>query len=115
MDPKILWSMAFVVLVIALCLLKPNAGRIFPGIFYLAMAIGINLVNVFTDPQSTVRMGEASLIGLPGTSLFLLLITPFGYIQIPWLGIALVQLYRARRDFDRTFWEILAAAVRNRK
>jgi len=158
MDEKIIWSIVFVLIVVVLCIIKPNAGRIFLGIFYLIMAIGINMVNAFTDPQSTVQMGEASLIGfyrtifteivskapvvfillialfeiimgililnkhkkvklgLIGTTVFLVLITPFGYIQLPWLGIALVQLYLLRKDFDKTFIEIIGSAIhRNKK
>jgi hypothetical protein len=121
------------------------------------MAIGINLVNAITNPQTTVQMGEASLfefyrtifsnivskapvffilvialfqismgvlilnkhkkvkIGLIGTSIFLFLITPFGYIQIPWLGIAAIQLYMLRKDFDKTFVEIIGSAFRRYK
>lgn len=153
MDEKIIWSIVFVVIVMVLCIVRPNAGRIFLGFLYLIMAIGINLVNAFTDPQSTVQMGEASLIGfyrttftnivskapavfiilialfeitmgvlilnkhkkvklgLIETSVFLILITPFGYIQIPWLGMAAVQLYLLRKDFDKTFIEIIRSAV----
>ena len=154
MDEKIIWSIGFVLVVITLCIVKPNIGRIFLGIFYLIMAIGINLVNAVTNPQSTVLMGEASLIGfyrtifsdivskapvffiliialfqitmgllilnkhrkvklgLIGTSIFLILITPFGYIQLPWLGIAAVQLYLLRKDFDKTYIEIMGAVFR---
>jgi len=154
MDEKIIWSIGFVLIVILLCILKPNIGRIFLGIFYLIMAIGINLVNAITNPLSTVQMGEASLLkfyriifsevvsrapeffiivialfeiimgllilnkhkkvrlGLIGTSIFLILITPFGYIQIPWLGIAAIQLYLLRKDFDKTFIEIIGSAFR---
>ena len=154
MDEKILWSIVFVVIVMVLCIAKPNIGRIFLGIFYLIMAIGINIVNAITDPQSTVQMGEASLIGfyrtffsdvvsqapgffilmvvlfeiimgllilnkhrkvkfgLMGTSLFLLLIAPFGYIQIPWLGIAIIQFYLMSKDFDKTFAEIIVSKFR---
>jgi len=157
MDEKILWSIGFVLLVIILCISKPNIGRIFLGIFYLIMAIGINIVNAISNPQTTVQMGEASLfafyrtfftdvvtkapvlfillvalfeiimgllilnkhkkvkIGLIGTSIFLFLITPFGYIQLPWLGIALIQLYLLRKDFDKTFIEVIGNAIsRNR-
>ncbi|MCK9613058.1 MAG: hypothetical protein PHR81_08800 [Bacteroidales bacterium] len=152
MDEKIIWSIGFVLIVILLCVLKPNIGRIFLGIFYLIMAIGINIVNAITNPQSTIQMGEASLLkfyrtifseivskapeffilvialfqitmgllilnkhkkvklGLIGTSIFLILITPFGYIQIPWLGIAAIQLYLLRKDFDKTFIEIIGSA-----
>lgn len=157
MDEKIIWSIGFVLIVIILCVLKPNIGRIFLGIFYLIMAIGINTVNAITDPHSTVQMGEASLLdfyktifseviakapvlfillialfqitmgllilnkhrnvkfGLIGTTIFLILITPFGYIQIPWLGIAAVQLYLLRKDFDKTLIEIIADSIRRRK
>lgn len=154
MDEKMIWSIGFVLAVMILCVWKPNAGRIFLGIFYLIMAIGINLVNAITNPQSTVTMGEASLlecyriaftqvvarapevfivlvalfqitmgllilskhkgvkVGLLGTALFLVFITPFGTIQIPWLGIALVQLYLLRKDFDRTLLQIIRSAFR---
>lgn len=157
MDEKIIWSIGFVLIVIILCVLKPNIGRIFLGIFYLIMAIGINLFNAITDPHSTVQMGEASLLdfyktifseviakapvlyillialfqitmgllilnkhrnvkfGLIGTTIFLILITPFGYIQIPWLGIAAVQLYLLRKDFDKTLIEIITDSLRRRK
>ncbi|HPS74569.1 MAG TPA: hypothetical protein PLD52_09785 [Bacteroidales bacterium] len=157
MDEKIIWSIGFVLFVIILCIVKPNIGRIFLGIFYLIMAIGINIVNAITDPQSTVQMGEASLIGfyriifsevvskipvlfilaialfqitmgllilhkhkfvkygLIGTSIFLILITPFGYIQIPWLGIAAIQLYLLTKDFDKTFIEITGSLFRRDK
>jgi len=157
MDEKIIWSIGFVLIVMVLCVVKPNAGRIFLGIFYLIMAIGINIVNAISNPQTTVQMGEASLfdfystfftdvvskapaffillvalfeitmgllilnkhknvkLGLIGTSVFLLMITPFGYVQIPWLGIALIQLYLLRKDFDKTFIEIIGNAFRNRK
>lgn len=154
MDEKIIWSIGFVLVVMILCYVKPNIGRIFLGIFYLIMAIGINLVNAITNPQSTVQMGEASLFefyrtifsdivarapvffilvivffeitmgllilnkhrkvkfGLIGTTIFLIMITPFGYIQIPWLGIAAVQMYLLTMDFDKTFVEIVNSVFR---
>ncbi len=157
MDEKIIWSIGFVLFVIILCIVKPDIGRIFLGIFYLIMAIGINIVNAITNPQSTVQMGEESLIGfyriifsevvskvpvlfilaialfqitmgllilnkhkyvkygLTGTSVFLILITPFGYIQIPWLGIAAIQLYLLTKDFDKTFIEIIGSLFRRDK
>ena len=153
MDAKIIWSIGFVLLVILLCVAKPNIGRIFLGIFYLIMAIGINIVNAFTNPLSTVQMGEASLLdfyktffsvvvskapalfilavamfqivmallilnknqkvklGLIGTTIFLIFITPFGVIQIPWLGIAAVQFYLLSKNFDKTFFEIIDSAL----
>lgn len=149
MDEKIIWSIGFVLVVMILCYVKPNIGRIFLGFFYLIMALGVNTVLAFTNPQSIVQMGEGSLIelyrlffsnvvslapipfillvaifeitmgllilnkhrkvklGLIGTTIFLCTITPFGFIQLPWLGIALIQLYLMRKDFDKTFIEII--------
>ena len=157
MDEKIIWSIGFVLVVMILCYIKPNIGRIFLGFFYLIMALGVNTVLAFTNPQSIVQMGEGSLIefyriffsnvvslapipfillvaifeitmgllilnkyqkvklGLIGTTIFLCLITPFGFIQLPWLGIALIQLYLLRKDFDKTFVEIIKTAFRKIK
>jgi hypothetical protein len=149
MNEKIIWSIGFVLVVMILCYLKHNIGRIFLGFFYLIMALGVNTVLAFTNPRTIVKMGEGSLIefyrtffsnvvslapipfillvaiseiimgllilnkhikvklGLIGTTIFLCLITPFGFIQLPWLGIALIQLYLVRKDFDKTFIEII--------
>jgi len=157
MDEKIIWSIGFVLFVVILCIAKPNIGRFFLGIFYLIMAIGINIVNAITNPQSTVQMGEASLLkfyriifsdivskapvffilviaffqitmgllilnkhknvklGLIGTSVFLILIAPFGYIQIPWLGIVAIQLYLLKKDFDKTFFETIGSVINKYK
>jgi len=62
MDEKIIWSIGFVLVVMILCYVKPNIGRIFLGFFYLLMALGVNTVLAFTNPQSIVQMGEGSLI-----------------------------------------------------
>lgn len=51
-------------LVLVLCLLRPNAGRIFLGIFFLVMAIGVNVVTVFVDPDSYIGLGADSYIPL---------------------------------------------------
>jgi hypothetical protein len=157
MDAKIIWSIGFVLVVVILCYLKPNFGRIFLGFFYLVMALGVNTMLAFTNPQSIVKMGEGSLIefyrtffsnvvslapipfillvaifeitmgllilnkhrkvklGLIGTTIFLFLITPFGFIQLPWLGIALIQIYLMRKDFDKTFIEIIGTVFEKSK
>jgi hypothetical protein len=54
-------------------------------------------------------------VGLIGTSIFIILITPFGYIQLPLLGIAAIQFYLFRKDFDKTFIEIVASVFRRSK
>ena len=63
MEQLVIWSV-LCLLVLALCLLRPNAGRIFIGIFFLAMAIGVNVVTVFVDPDSYVGLGAGSFIPL---------------------------------------------------
>jgi hypothetical protein len=50
-------SAVFSLLVLVLCLLRPNAGRIFVGIFFLVMAIGVNLVLVLVAPDQFVTLG----------------------------------------------------------
>jgi hypothetical protein len=40
----------FSMLVLLLCLVRPGAGRIFLGIFFLVMAIGVNVVLVLVAP-----------------------------------------------------------------
>ena len=37
------------------------------------------------------------------------------YIQLPWLGIAAIQFYLLRKDFDKTFFEIVASVFRRSK
>jgi hypothetical protein len=41
----------FSLLVLLLCLVRPGAGRIFMGIFFLVMAIGVNVVLVLVAPN----------------------------------------------------------------
>jgi hypothetical protein len=56
MEQLIPWAV-FNLLVLVLCLLQPNAGRIFLGIFFLVMALGVNVVLVFVAPDSFVELG----------------------------------------------------------
>jgi hypothetical protein len=50
-------SAVFSLLVLVLCLVRPTAGRIFVGIFFLVMAIGVNVVLVFVTPDQFVELG----------------------------------------------------------
>jgi hypothetical protein len=60
----IIVSSVFVLGVIILCLTKPNAGRIFLGLFFLVMAIGVNGSFTFTNPQAYVEYASGALIPL---------------------------------------------------
>jgi hypothetical protein len=63
MEQLIPWSV-FCLVVLLLCLVRPPAGRIFVGIFFLVMAIGVNVVTVFVDRDSYVGLGADSYIPL---------------------------------------------------
>jgi hypothetical protein len=56
--------LTFVLLVAALCIARPDAGRLFIGLFFLAMALGVNLTLVFSYPQGFVVLGQDSYIPL---------------------------------------------------
>jgi hypothetical protein len=50
------WS-AFCVLVLLLCLIRPYAGRVFVGVFFLVMALAVNVVLVLVAPEQFVALG----------------------------------------------------------
>jgi hypothetical protein len=50
-------SLVFNLAVLILCLLRPNTGRIFVGVFFLMMALGINVVLVLFAPEQFVALG----------------------------------------------------------
>jgi hypothetical protein len=54
----------FVLAVVILCFIKPNAGRIFLGFFFLVMAIGVNGSFTFTNPQAYVEYASGALFPL---------------------------------------------------
>jgi hypothetical protein len=49
----------FSVAMLALCWLRPGAGRIFLGAFYVAMALGVNLALALIAPDQFVALGTA--------------------------------------------------------
>jgi hypothetical protein len=56
MEQLVPWTI-FCLLVLVLCLLRPGAGRIFVGVFFLIMAIGVNVVLVLVAPDLFVGLG----------------------------------------------------------
>jgi hypothetical protein len=52
------------VLVIALSFLKPNAARIFLGIFFLATGLGVNLSFLLTQPSFVYDYGKNAWLPL---------------------------------------------------
>ncbi len=61
MSPMLV-SIIFVLAVVILCFAKPNAGRIFLGLFFLVMALGVNGSFTFGNPQAYVDYAEGALI-----------------------------------------------------
>jgi hypothetical protein len=147
---QLIVSAVFSLLVLVLCLVRPNAGRIFLGIFFLVMAIGVNVVLVFVAPDQFVALGTVEPLvslyqwffenvialapplfgllaaayevtialmmlskgryakwGLIGGIVFLVGITPLGVWTLanPIMALALALLLR--REYDRTFVEML--------
>jgi len=51
----IIVSTIFVLAVVVLCLAKPNAGQIFLGLFFLVMAIGVNITTFLEILRSKLR------------------------------------------------------------
>jgi len=58
----IIISSVFVAGVVVLCLTKPNAGRIFLGIFFLLMGLGVNGYFTFGNPQGYIDYANGALI-----------------------------------------------------
>jgi hypothetical protein len=44
------------------CIYKPRPARIFVGLFYILMGLGVNLALVFTNPQGFVLIGKEALL-----------------------------------------------------
>lgn len=57
-------SAVFVLALVAVCLAKPNAGRIVLGLFFLAMAIGVNGSFTLSNPQAYSEYAQGALIPL---------------------------------------------------
>jgi hypothetical protein len=142
-------SAVFIMAVVGLCFWRPNAGRIFLGLFYIAMGLVVHGAFILTNPQSYVYFGQGALIplcreltttviawspvlfgatllvfetlmglsllnkrryvrlGLIGTTLFILALTPLSTLQFVWLGLVVAQVYLLTKEFDSTFLEML--------
>jgi hypothetical protein len=61
MEQLVPWSV-FCLLVLLLCLIRPYAGRVFVGLFFLIMAVAVNIVLVLVAPEQFVALGTDSPI-----------------------------------------------------
>ncbi len=61
MTGPLIVSGVFVLAVVILCMLKPNAGRIFLGFFFLVMALGVNGYFTFVNPGAYLDYAGGAL------------------------------------------------------
>ena len=61
MDRVIIWLVVCAAFA-ALCVARPNAGRVAVGLFFLAMALGVNGAILLVDPQTYVTFAGESYI-----------------------------------------------------
>jgi hypothetical protein len=54
---QLLPSLVFYLFVLVLCLIRPAAGRVFVGVFFLVMAVGVNVVISLFSPDLFVGLG----------------------------------------------------------
>lgn len=54
---QLLPSLVFYLFVLVLCLIRPAAGRVFVGVFFLVMAVGVNVVISLLSPDLFVGLG----------------------------------------------------------
>jgi hypothetical protein len=91
----------FSLLVVLLCLVRPGADRIFLGIFFLVMAIGVNVVLVLISPDLFVGLGTNDAL-IPLYRLFFENVVavappPFGLLAAAYeVSIALLMLSKGR-------------------
>ena len=156
MAAPLIISTLFVLAVVILCFVKPNAGRIFLGFFFLVMALGVNGSFTFGNPQAYLDYANGALIpfyrqlavsvvqispvifglllmifeicmgllllhkkqavkvGLIGTMLFIIGISPLSWVQIPWLGLLVAQGFLYTKEFDRSVLEKILSGLKIR-
>lgn len=64
MAGPIVVGVVYSLFVIVLSLFRPNAGRIFFGIFFVAMGIGVNVTFLLTQPDFVLNYGRESWLPL---------------------------------------------------
>lgn len=95
------WS-AFCVLVLLLCLIRPYAGRVFVGVFFLVMALAVNVVLVLVAPEQFVALGTDAPVLPPYEWFFenVVAVAPpvFGLLAAAYeIAVALLMLGKGRQ------------------
>lgn len=61
MEQLIPW-LIFCIAVLVLCLIRPQAARIFAGVFFIIMAVGVNIVLTIAAPDQFMRLADAPVV-----------------------------------------------------
>src|SRR5215212_9320214 len=75
MEQFIIW-LVFVVVVLACCWVKPNAARLFLGVFFIVMGIGFHLVLIVRNPHGYDGFSTSALLPLYRWA-FRAIVTPY--------------------------------------
>ncbi len=87
--------------------LAVSAVRISPVVFgLLVMAFEISMGILLLSRHGFVK------IGLVGTMLFLAGMAPLSWLQVPWLGLIIAEVYLLSKNFDRSLLDMLQSRRR---
>ena len=100
---RLLVAALFNLVVLLLCLWRPNWGRIFLGLFFIVMAIGVHIVLVLTAPVAYLGFGATALLP-PYRGLF---DTVVAWNPVVFGLLAAALFYLATKDFDMALWDML--------
>jgi hypothetical protein len=100
MEPIVITSV-FYLAVATLCLVRRNAGRIFAGLFFLSMALGVNGSFVVANPQGYQDFADAAMIPqYLDLAVFVVELSPPGFGTLLLLfevAVGVLMLGRGRR------------------
>ena len=67
------------------------------------------LVMIFEISMAVLLLYKGKFVkfGLMGTMLFLAGMAPLDWLQLPWLGLIIGEIYLFRQDFERSFLEMI--------
>jgi len=88
--------------VLLLCLIRPYAGRVFVGVFFLVMALAVNVVLVLVAPEQFVALGTDAPVLPPYEWFFenVVAVAPpvFGLLAAAYeIAVALLMLGKGRQ------------------
>jgi len=97
---------------LGLSLWRPNVGRVVLGVFFIVMALGVNVVFVLVDPDGFVKLGTNAPLLSPYEWVFVHIVSKapavFGLLVAAFeIAIGLLMLFGGRR----TNWGLIGGIV----